>query len=44
MGSGVVIRIGSFPIQTQLIALPGLGTQPRLETPGELRVKLVKTQ
>ena len=35
------IRIGRFPVQTPLGARPGLGTQPRYEAPGDLRVKLV---
>ena len=41
---GVAIEIGRFPIQTPLGARPGLGSQPRYEAPGNLRVKIVKTQ
>ena len=40
----VVTRIGRFPVQTPLGARPGLGTQPRYEAPGDLRVELDKTQ
>ena len=35
-------KIGRFPVQTPLRAWPGLGTQPRYEAPGDLRVKNVK--
>ena len=31
-----------FPIQTPPAARPGLGTQPRYEAPGDLRVKNAK--
>ena len=33
-----------FPVQTPLGAWPDLGTQPRYEAPGDLRVKYVKMQ
>ena len=37
----VIVRIGRFPVQTPLGARPGLGTQPRYEVPGDLRVENV---
>ena len=42
VGQGVVIRIGRFPVQTPLGTQPGLGTQPRCEAPGYIRVKIDK--
>ena len=36
------MRIRGFPVQTPLGAWLGLGTQPRYEGPGNLRVKKVK--
>ena len=42
MGQGVVIRMGKFPVRTLLGARLGLGTQPRYEAPGYLRVEYVK--
>ena len=39
---GIGIRIGRFSVQTPLSARPGLGTQPRYEVPGDLRVELVE--
>ena len=42
VGSGVVVRIGRFLVQTPLGARPGIGTQPRYEAPGDLRVENVK--
>ena len=42
MSLGVLVRIGRFPVQTLLGARPGLGTQPRYEAPGDLRVENVK--
>ena len=42
-GSGVVIRIGRFPVQTLLGAWLGLGTQPRYEAPSDLLVEIVET-
>ena len=44
VGEGIVIRIGRFPVQTPLGARPGLGTQLRYEDPGDLWIKIVKTQ
>ena len=35
----VTFIIGSIPVQTPLGARPGLGTQPRYEAQGDLRVK-----
>ena len=32
-------EIGRFPIQTPLRAQPGLGTQPRYESPSSLRIE-----
>ena len=37
-----MIRIGRFPFRTLLGTRPGLGTQPRYEAPGDLRVEYVK--
>ena len=37
-GLGVTIRIGRFPVQTQLGAQLGLGTQPRSEAQDDLRL------
>ena len=37
-------KCGRFPVQTPLGARPGLGTEPRYEVPGDLRVEIVKTQ
>ena len=42
VGSGVVVRIGRFLVQTPLGARPGIGTQPRYEAPGDLQVENVK--
>ena len=42
VGEGIVIRIGRFPIQTQLGARLGLGSQPHYEAPGDLRVEYVR--
>ena len=39
-----LLRIGRFPVQNPLGAQPGLGTQPRYEAPGDLRVEYVQTQ
>ena len=36
------MRIGRFPVQTPLVARPGLGTQPRYVAPGDLQLKYVK--
>ena len=33
------VTIGRFLVQSPLGARPGLGTQPRYEAPGDLRVK-----
>ena len=44
MGSGIVIRVGRFPVQYQLGARPDLRTQPRHEASGSLRVENEKTQ
>ena len=44
VGLGIVIRIGRFPVQTPLGTRPGLGTQPRYEAPGDLRVEYVQTR
>ena len=35
---------GQGAVQTPLGARPALGTQPRYEAPGDLRVEIVKTQ
>ena len=42
VGQGVAIRIGRFPVQNSLGARLGLGTQPRYEAPGDLRVEYVQ--
>ena len=39
----VSFRVGRFPDQTPLGTRLGLGTQPRDEAPGDLRVEIVKT-
>ena len=44
MGEGITIRIGKFLVQTPLVTVPGLGTQPRYEAPGSLWVDIVTTQ
>ena len=37
-----MIRIGRFPVQTTLASQAGIGTHPRYEVPGDLRLKIVK--
>ena len=41
VGSGIVVRIGRFLVQTPLGTRLGLGTQPHYKLPGDLRVKNV---
>ena len=36
------IRIGRFPDPTPLDPRSGLGTQPRYETPGDLKIEIVR--
>ena len=38
----ISIRSGRFPVQTQLDAWPGLGTQPCYEGPGDFQIKIVR--
>ena len=38
------MRIGRFPNQIPLGARPGLGTQPRYEATGDLRVEKVENR
>ena len=44
MGSGVKVRIGKFLVQSPLDPWLGLRTQPCYKAPGDLQVKIVKTQ
>ena len=44
VSSGVTIRIGRFPVQNSLGALPGLWTQPSYESTRDLWLEIVKTQ
>ena len=39
---GIVVRIGRLPVQTPLGTRMDLGTHPRYEDPGDLRVRNVK--
>ena len=42
VGWGIVIRIGTFPVQTPLGTQLGLRIQPRYMAPGELWVEIDK--
>ena len=41
VGSGIRTRIGRIPVQTPVDALPGLGTQPHDEAPGDPQAEQV---
>ena len=44
MGLDIAIKIGRFSVQSLLGAWPGIGIQPCYKAPGDLRVKIAKTQ
>ena len=43
MGRLPSIKMGRLPAETPLDTQPGLGTQPRYEALGDLRVEIVKS-